>query len=73
MSQQTFQQGILKRTRECDLFIGSNDHGIAKGYFLIQDQADAEIMRDWYAKRINVEVARLKNLRAQALAVGWKI
>jgi hypothetical protein len=27
MQQQRFQQGILKRTRENDVFIGSNDHG----------------------------------------------
>mgnify|MGYP007051750980 CR=1 FL=1 len=73
MTQQAFQQGILKRTRESNIFIGSNDHGRSRGYYLFADIADAEVMRDWYAKRISTECARLRNLRRQAAAAGWKI
>jgi hypothetical protein len=60
--QQTFQQGLLKKSRECSLFIGSNDHGEGRGYFLIQDREDAEIIRNWYQRRIQVEQEHLDHL-----------
>jgi len=44
----SFQQGLLKNTRESDSFIGSYDHGSQAGYFIINTQLDAELMRDWY-------------------------
>lgn len=62
--QQTFQQGLLKRSREGQLFIGSNDHGVGRGYFLIQDKEDAEVMRQWYLRRIQVEQGHLNQLVA---------
>jgi len=60
--QQTFQQGLLKQSREGAIFIGSNDHGDSRGYFLIQDKEDAEVMRRWYRRRIEVEKAHLAQL-----------
>jgi hypothetical protein len=62
--QQTFQQGLLKRSREGEIFIGSNDHGIGRGYFLIRDREDAEIMRQWYLRRIQIERGHLNQLDA---------
>ncbi|MDQ8206080.1 hypothetical protein QEH52_01045 [Coraliomargarita sp. SDUM461003] len=73
MSQQRFQQGILKRNRENDVFIGSNDHGAARGYFLIDTIEDARKMKGWYQDRINSEQARVDNLRIQSLSHGWVI
>jgi len=73
MSQRAFQQGILKATRENEIFIASNDHGASRGYFLIVDQQDAEIMRDWYVNRIATETARLNALRRNAQAENWNI
>lgn len=60
--QQTFQQGLLKQSREASVFIGSNDHGVGQGYFLIQDREDAEVMRRWYLRRIQVEQGHLDHL-----------
>jgi hypothetical protein len=60
--QQTFQQGLLKQSREGSVFIGSNDHGEGRGYFLIQDREDAEVMRVWYLRRIQVEQGHLDQL-----------
>jgi hypothetical protein len=62
--QQTFQQGLLKKSREGQLFIGSNDHGVGRGYFLIQDREDAEVIRQWYLRRIQVEQGHLDQLEA---------
>ena len=59
---QTFQQGLLKASREGDMYIGSNDHGEYRGYFIIADRKDAELMADWYKRRISVEQSRLDNL-----------
>ena len=73
LSQQAFQQGILKETREGDIFIGSNDHGASKGYFLISSAQDAKTMKEWYSNRINSEKARLANLEQQANFHGWQI
>jgi hypothetical protein len=74
LSQTTFQQGLLKESRETDFFIGSFDHGIRRGYFIIHTQADAELMRDWYDARISKELARLASLRRQVvLPFGWPI
>jgi hypothetical protein len=60
--QQTFQQGLLKQSREGSVFIGSNDHGVGQGYFLIQDKEDAEVMRGFYRRRIAVEQGHLTQL-----------
>jgi predicted RNA-binding protein YlxR (DUF448 family) len=60
--QQTFQQGLLKKSREGEVFIGSNDHGIGRGYFIIQEREDAEIIRQWYLRRIQVEQGHLDQL-----------
>ncbi len=63
MTREQFQQTILKSTREGDIFIGSNDHGPGRGYFLIQDKGDASTMQDFYEKRIAAEEAHLTNLK----------
>ena len=62
MTQTKFQQTILAQTRSGDIFIASNDHGRSRGYFLIQDRADAFAMRNWYEARIAAEQANLTNL-----------
>ncbi len=64
-----FQQTILAESRDGDYFIGSG----RRGYFLIETQADAEEMRDFYLDRIRAEQGNLDNLRRQAGAVGWNI
>lgn len=61
--QQSFQQKLLKQSREGELFIGSCDHG-TRGYFLIRDKADADVMRDWYARRIAVETRHFDHLES---------
>jgi hypothetical protein len=67
---QQFQQGLLKDSREGDMYIGSNDHAPYKGYFIIADQDDATLMAEWYQKRIATEQARLNNLNA-LIAAEW--
>jgi hypothetical protein len=64
ISKNTFQQGLLKKSRNGNLFIGSNDHGVSSGYFLINSQQDAEIMMAWYVKRIAVEKRHLSHIRS---------
>ena len=64
MTQTQFQQTMLAQTRAGDIFIASNDHGRARGYFLIHDRADALSMRDWYVARIAAEQTNLNNLNA---------
>ena len=61
---QKFQQGLLKASREGDMYIGSNDHLPFRGYFIIADQEDANLMAKWYKKRIDAEQSRLDNLNS---------
>ena len=61
---QTFQQGLLKASRVGDMYIGSNDHAPYRGYFIIAEREDAELMADWYRRRMAAEQARLDNLEA---------
>lgn len=70
MSQQAFQQTVLKETRSNNIFIGSNDHGKSRGYFLIENDQDAQIMRDWYQNRINKELTNLQHLDA-LMVLPW--
>lgn len=72
LSQNAFQQGLLKNSRENGYFIGSFDHG-TRGYFIIDTQQDAELMRDWYTARITKEQARIASLQKDAASVGWTI
>ena len=67
ISQQQFQQGILAASRAGDIFIGSNDHGTGRGYFLIQDRDDAEFAREFYNRRIAAQQANLDHLNALIL------
>jgi hypothetical protein len=60
--QQRFQQGLLKSSREGTIFIAANDHGESRGYFLIKDRQDAEIMQNWYRRRIQTEQGHLDQL-----------
>lgn len=64
MSQTQFQQTILADTRSGDIFIGSNDHGTGRGYFLIQDREDADTAREFYTRRIAAQQANLTRLDA---------
>ena len=73
LNQRQFQQGILKRTREGNVYIGSNDHGVGRGYFIIDEIEDAELMRNWYQTRIDRENVRLAHLRSVAALSGWTI
>lgn len=59
---QNFQQGLLRETREGDLYIGSNDHGRSRGYFLVADEEDADLVADWYRRRIAKEQERLQRI-----------
>ena len=67
---QTFQNGLLKASREGDMYIGSNDHRPFNGYFIIADQEDAELMADWYQRRIAREQQRLATLQ-QLIQQQW--
>ncbi len=67
---QKFQQGLLKASREGDMYIGSNDHLPYRGYFIIADREDAELMAEWYQRRIATEQARLNHL-TQLMNVQW--
>ena len=62
MSREQFQQTILAETRAGEIFIGSNDHGPNRGYYLIQDRGDAGTMREFYRRRIAAEEQNLANL-----------
>ena len=70
MTVQVFQQTILRATREGEIFIGSNDHGLGKGYFLIKNKNDAETMKKFYDKRIASEKANLKKLK-RLIKIQW--
>ena len=60
MSRNVFQQ--QHTDRQGDIFVGSNDHGEVRGYFLIQDLQDAQIMRGWYENRMAATRANMDNL-----------
>jgi hypothetical protein len=62
MSREEFQQTLLKRSRGGNIFIGSNDHGPFRGYFLIVDEEDAEIAREFYCRRIHTQQTNLDHL-----------
>ena len=70
MTQTQFQQSFLKETRSNNIFLGSNDHGRARGYFIITNDADAQVMRDWYNNRIQKELINLRHLDA-LMALPW--
>jgi hypothetical protein len=70
MTQTEFQQTVLKDTRAGDIFIGANDHGRTRGYFLIRERVDAITMRDFYRKRIAAEQANLASLE-RLIDVEW--
>jgi hypothetical protein len=64
MTQNTFQQDLLtsRRNEHTDFYIGSCDHGEYAGYFIVQNDDDAEVMARWYIKRIQKESYHLSNL-----------
>lgn len=61
--QQTFQQGVLKDSREGESFIGSTDKQPDAGYFLIADRRDAEVVSDFIIRRLTTQQNRLQHLR----------
>jgi hypothetical protein len=69
LSVKGFQQTVLAESRGADFYIGSGRHGC----FLIDNIADARVMRDFYETRIRREQQNLDNLRRQAQQVGWII
>ena len=70
MTQTEFQQTILKDTRAGEIFIGANDHGRSRGYFLIQERVDAVTMREFYRKPIAAEQANFANLD-RLIQIEW--
>jgi hypothetical protein len=62
MSKKQFQQTVLKKSRSNGVFIGSNDSGESRGYFIIVTKEDALVMRDFYLKRIAAEKRNLDSL-----------
>lgn len=62
LTREQFQQSILAETRAGDIFIGSNDHGTSRGYFLIQDEQDARVAREFYVRRIAAQQTNLDRL-----------
>jgi hypothetical protein len=77
LSHPGFQQGILKKSRDKNqanrLFIGSNDHGGVKGYFIIVEPEDAYVMHRWYASRLKKEQARLRYLESLISGENWPL
>lgn len=62
MQKTTFQQNLLKWSRESSLFILSSDRAPHKGYFIAVEKEDAEVMVDWYRGRIASEESNLQKL-----------
>lgn len=69
MTPNGFQQSILAESRGSDFFIGSGNRGL----YLIDSEADAARMRDFYQNRIRAEQHNLDNLIRTARSVGWII
>ncbi len=57
-SKESFQTGLLKRTREGEEFIGST----TDGYFIINCRRDAEETERFYTDRIKSQTQRLAHL-----------
>lgn len=68
MTKGQFQQTILKRTRSGEIFIGSS----TEGYFLIEDEGDAQVMQSFYRVRIAAEQFHLDHLQQLMRAQGWQ-
>lgn len=66
-SKEQFQQGLLKFSREKDFFIGS----CSRGYYMIDDRADAIATKKFYQDRIDIERLRVINLECVASSIGW--
>lgn len=62
LTREQFQQGILASTRSGEIFIGSNDRGPGRGYFLIETLEDAEFVREFYTRRIAAQQTNLDHL-----------
>jgi len=74
-SKNQFQNGLLKESRDGELFIGSYDHPPARGYFIIATREDAELMADFYNTRLCAELDHLTNLDSLMVrkwAEGWE-
>lgn len=72
MSKKKFQQTILKKSRANGVFIGSNDSGDSRGYFLIETEQDAKVMCGFYHKRIKAETENLSKLTDLMRLKGWE-
>lgn len=62
---QAFQNGLLRRSREGDFYIGSTDRGGTNGhggYFIIETQEDVFAMWKWFTDRMEVEEDRIGHL-----------
>lgn len=70
MQQTTFQQTLLKKTRESSLFILSCDRAPHKGYFIAAEKEDAEVMVHWYKNRIASEETNLYKLE-ELISQRW--
>jgi len=52
------------------MYIGSNDHQPYRGYFVIAEREDAELMADWYQRRMAREQEHLGHLN-QLIVQQW--
>lgn len=62
---QAFQNGLLRRSREGDFYIGSTDKGGSNGrggYYIINGKEDVYIMWKWFRKRMEKENERCEHL-----------
>jgi len=62
VSKNVFQTGLLNRSRQGTMWIGSCDHLPHRGYFIIADKEDAELMAEFYHRRIESEQERISRL-----------
>jgi len=61
---QTFQEGLLKKSREGPAFIGSDPR---RGYFIIETPEDLKVAEEFITTRIAQQQARLEVLRGAGL------
>lgn len=72
MTKQCFQQGLLKRSREGRLFIGSTDTGPRPGYFLIASADDVAVAAEFYHRRIDRQCESLRWLEKLGKEYGYE-
>lgn len=64
MTKKDFQQGLVTRSRRENWFIGSNDNGKYRGFFIIEKLEDVLYTAGFKERRILSEIANYYNLSA---------